>query len=159
MARSKRILVLLALAPFVLLTARGRRLHPRLPAAVALAALVGIIVGSVSLYVMLRLLNGGPGPPAYGRLFIFVFVIQPTLMGLAETLTAAKVIGRAGPAFFAAMMGHVLWCLVLLPVITEGLFAHRILVDQYLVMALLIIVPAAFLGAAGAGLGAALASR
>jgi hypothetical protein len=159
MPRSMRYLFLLALAPFVLATARGRRLHPRLPAAAALAALVGAVVGGVALVVILAIAEEGPGPPNFGLMGTFVFLVLPWLMTIVETLTARMVIGRVGAGFFVSLMAHIVWTVLLIPLLFYGGAIAAFDVIAALGAVAIVVLPGALLGGAGAAVGAALESK
>ena len=145
-------LLLLAFAPFIVLTARGRRLSPWLPGTAVRTAAVGVIGGAIWLAILLC--------------FAFHPGLLPTLLlGVLPLLTsgtqaafaaahvghrAGRARGRMSAAWFGALIGHYLWSMLVLFVIADSWLGHELLIAAVLV------VPAAFLGAAGAALGAVL---
>jgi hypothetical protein len=145
-------LLMLAFAPFILLTARGRRLSPVLPGTAVRTAAVGIVGGAMWLAILLC--------------FAFHPGLLPTLLlGVLPLLTSGtqaafaaahvshregRARGRMASAWFGALIGHYVWSVLVLFVIAASSTGNELLI------AALLIVPAAILGAAGAALGAVL---
>jgi hypothetical protein len=151
-ALPRRVLYpLLALAPFVLLTAAGRRLSPYLMRAFVRAFAIGAPAGGLWLYALVTRIDH-PGDLAYA-----VFVVLPVLMALTEAVVATWVVaGKLGQpiprillAWLGAFIGHVAWTVMLLLFI-------EVLPRNELLIAAIVVVPAALLGACGAALGAIL---
>lgn len=141
-------LLMLALAPFILLTARGRRLSPWLPGTAVRTAVVGIIGGAIWLVILLMFaFHPGLVPTLLlGVLPLLTSGTQAAFAAAYVNRRAGRAKGRMPLAWFGALIGHYLWSMLVLFVIAD--MSHEMLIAAVLV------VPAAFLGAAGAALGA-----
>jgi len=135
------------------MTKRGRRLSPGLPATAIAAVIVGFATSVIATFVFLLTFEGD-----WGWMLLFFLVVVHAVMGVAEAITVAIILGRRfgylGLRFVSALVGatvgHVLWCVLLFalwPVAAAGEASEIIL---------FVLAPSAALGGAGAAVAAAL---
>jgi hypothetical protein len=145
-------LLMLAFAPFILVMARGRRLSPALPGTAVRTAAVGIVSGAIWLVILLCFaFHPGLLPPLLlGVLPLLTSATQAVFAAAHLARREGRARGQMASAWFGALIGHYVWSMLVLLVIAASTAGNELL------MSALLIIPAAFLGAAGAALGAVL---